>query len=96
MFWGSAYLFAIIKYFSFAFFVFTPFATQLFSTAVMSSIKPPQPSSAIYGAPPFTGNQIYHARWSLENLILTIFRLFLRPENDTNHGVFQSNQPNIY
>jgi len=37
MFGGSAYLFAIIKYFSFAFFLFTPFATQLFSTPVTSS-----------------------------------------------------------
>ena len=50
MFSGSAYLFAIIKYFSFAFFLFKLFATQLFSNV----IKPPQPSSAIYGAPPFT------------------------------------------
>ena len=37
MFGGSAYLFLIIKYFSFAFFLFIPFATQLFSTPVMSS-----------------------------------------------------------
>jgi len=36
MFGGSAYLFAIIKYFSFAFFLFIPFATQLFSTLVTS------------------------------------------------------------
>ena len=34
---GSAYLFAIIKYFSFAFFLFIPFATQLFSTPLTSS-----------------------------------------------------------
>jgi len=32
----SAYLFMIIKYFSFAFFLFIPFATQFFSTLVMS------------------------------------------------------------
>jgi len=37
MFSGSAYLFAIIKYFSFAFFLFILFATQLFSTPVTSS-----------------------------------------------------------
>jgi len=37
MFGGSPYLFAIIKYFSFVFFLFVPFATQLFSTAVTSS-----------------------------------------------------------
>jgi len=37
MFGGSAYLFAQIKYFVFAFFPFIPFATQLFSTPVMSS-----------------------------------------------------------
>ena len=37
MFGGSAYLFAIIKYFSFAFFLFTRFATQLLSTPVASS-----------------------------------------------------------
>ena len=37
MFGGSAYLFLIIKYFSFAFFLLIPFATQLFSTPVMSS-----------------------------------------------------------
>jgi len=37
MFGGSAYLFLIIKYFSFAFVLFIPFATQLFSTLVMSS-----------------------------------------------------------
>jgi len=36
MFSGSAYLFAI-NYFSFAFFLFIPFATQLFSTPVTSS-----------------------------------------------------------
>jgi len=33
----SAYLFAIIKYFFFAFIPFIPFATQLFSTPVTSS-----------------------------------------------------------
>jgi len=37
MFGGSAYLFSIIKYFSLAFFLFTPFATQLFSTPETSS-----------------------------------------------------------
>jgi len=37
MFGVSAYLFAIIKYFSFAFFLFIYFATQLFSTPVMLS-----------------------------------------------------------
>ena len=37
MFGRSALLFAIIKYFSFAFFLFILFATQLFSTPVMSS-----------------------------------------------------------
>ena len=34
MFRGSVYLFAMIKYFSFSFFLFIPFATQLFSTPV--------------------------------------------------------------
>jgi len=37
MFGRSAYLFAIIKYFSFALFLVIPFATQLFSTPVTSS-----------------------------------------------------------
>jgi len=37
MFGGKAYLFAIMKYFSFAFFLFIRFATQLFSTPVTSS-----------------------------------------------------------
>jgi len=37
MFGGSAYLFAIIKHFFFAFFLFIPFATQRFSTLVTSS-----------------------------------------------------------
>jgi len=37
MFGGNADLFAIIKYFSFAFFLFIPFATQLFSTQVTPS-----------------------------------------------------------
>ena len=37
MFGGSLYLFAIIKYFSFAFFPFICFAMQLFSTLVTSS-----------------------------------------------------------
>jgi len=37
MFGGSAYLFAMINYFSFAFFLFIPFATQLSSTPVTSS-----------------------------------------------------------
>ena len=37
MFGRNAYLFAIIKYFSFAFFMFILFVTQLFSTPVMSS-----------------------------------------------------------
>jgi len=37
MFGESAYLFAIIKYFSFAFFPFIPFAMQLFSNPVTSS-----------------------------------------------------------
>jgi len=37
MFGGSAYLFAIIKYFSFALLPFIPFATKLFSTPVTSS-----------------------------------------------------------
>jgi len=50
MFSGSAYLFAIIKYFSFPIFLFIPFATQLFSTPVTSSKLRNQ-------APPFTGNR---------------------------------------
>jgi len=37
MFEGSAYLFAIIKDFSLAFFLFIPFATQLCATPVTSS-----------------------------------------------------------
>jgi len=37
MFGGSAYDFVIINYFFFAFFLFIPFATQLFSTPVTSS-----------------------------------------------------------
>jgi len=49
MFGGSEYLFAIINYFSFAFFVFTPFTTKVFSTSVTSSNLRNQ-------APPFTGN----------------------------------------
>jgi len=55
MFRGSAYLFAVIKYFYFVFLPFVPFATQLFSTPVYV-IKPPQPSSATYGAPPSIGH----------------------------------------
>jgi len=37
MFGGSAYLFVIIKYFSFDFFLFIPFATLLFFTLITSS-----------------------------------------------------------
>jgi len=37
MFGESAYLFVIIKYFSFAFFLLIPFATQLFSALVTLS-----------------------------------------------------------
>ena len=35
--WGKVYLFTIIRYFFLRFFLFTPFATQLFSTPVTSS-----------------------------------------------------------
>ena len=49
-----AYLFVIIKYFSFAFFLFIPFATQLFSTPDTSSNFRNQ-------APPFTGNLLFYS-----------------------------------
>jgi len=48
---GSAYLFVIIKYFSFAFFLLLIFCYV---------IKPPQPRYAIYRAPPFTGNLLFY------------------------------------
>jgi len=49
--WGNAYLFAIIKYFSFAYFTVYSFcnANFLHSGCV---IKP----NTIYGVPPFTGH----------------------------------------
>jgi len=51
---GSAYLFEIIKYFSFAFSVYSICKETFFHSGYV--MKPPQPSSAIYGAPPFIGN----------------------------------------
>jgi len=54
MFGGSAYLFAIIKYFPSLFFYLLLLQRNFFHTGYV--IKPLQPSSAIYGAPPITGN----------------------------------------
>jgi len=54
MFGGSAHLFAIIIYFSFAFSVYSFCKATFFHSGYI--IKPPQPSSNIYGAPPFTDN----------------------------------------
>jgi len=55
MFWGSAYLFAIIKYFSFAFFRLVLLQRNFLPLRLRHK------SSAIYGAPPFTGHQIFTA-----------------------------------
>jgi len=51
IFGGSAYLFAIIKYFHFVFLLFTPFATQFFYTPVTSSNIRYFRSSAFYRQP---------------------------------------------
>jgi len=45
----------MIQHFSFTFLPFFASATQLFPLRFV--IEPPQLSSAIYGAPPFIGNQ---------------------------------------
>jgi len=52
MFGVSAYLFAITKYFSLLFSVYSFYNATFFHSGYV--IKPPQPSSAIHGAPPFT------------------------------------------
>jgi len=55
--WGKRIFIGNNKIFFLCFFSFIPFAMQLFSTPVTSSIiKPMQPSSTVCGAPPFTGN----------------------------------------
>jgi len=56
MFGGSAYLFAIIKYFLSLFSVYSFCNATFFHSGYV--IKPPQPSCFIYGAPPFAGNLV--------------------------------------
>jgi len=53
---GNAYYVAMIQYFSFTFFLFFVCNATFFHSGYVS--KPLQPSSAIYGAPPFTGNPV--------------------------------------
>jgi len=79
MFGGSAYLFAIVQYFSFAFFPFIPFATQLFSTPVMSSKLRYLRSSAFFRAPLITAIVWvwYWERWKLFLEELTCLELMV-------------------
>ena len=58
MFGESAYLLAIIIHFSFAFFCLFLLQRSFFHSGYV--INPLQPSSAIYGAPPFTGYRNLH------------------------------------
>jgi len=53
-------------------------------------IKPPQPSSAIYGAPPFTGNQqltckqvVKHDFAEVSYFVWNVFSIFLKWKPDT-------------
>jgi len=64
MFGGSTYSFAVTKYFSFAFFLFIPFATQLFPLRLRH--QNPQPSFATYGVPPFTVHQLLISLFSMK------------------------------
>jgi len=56
MFEGSAYLFAIMKYFSFDLSVYAFCNATFFHSSYV--IKPPQSRSAIYGYPSFTGHHL--------------------------------------
>jgi len=80
MFGGSAYEFALTKYFSFAFFLFIPFAMQLSLFHSGYVIKPLQPDSAICGASPFTGNLLIFplARFFVFSFHLLCSSVFLR------------------
>jgi len=79
MFGGSAYLFAIVQYFSFAFFPFIPFATQLFSTPVMSSKLRYLRSSAFFRVPLITAIVWvwYWERWNCSWKSLLVWSLWL-------------------
>jgi len=58
MFGVNAYQVAMIQHFSFTFFSLFCFCNAIFFH-FSYVIKPPQPSSAIYGAAPFTGHRFF-------------------------------------